>query len=268
MISLKRNSKGQFVEATGLRTRESSKYTPGQVEPFRISRSKFNDFLSCQRCFYLDRVKGLASPSTPGWSLNSTTDELLKREFDAYRDQQTPHPAFQKFGLGDVVPYQHPELERWRDSLRAGLEHQIEGSNIVLHGGVDDVWLHRTEEKLIIVDYKSQASIYPVRTQGYLAGPYHQSYKVQLDVYAYLLVKMGFPVWHTGYFYVCNADRSAPAFNCQMTFTETLVPYEWNGDWIDERLWEMIGVLNSTEVPESNPSCENCAYARARSALS
>ena len=79
MISLKRNSKGALVEATGVRSRSSSIYSPNQAGLFNISRSKFNDFLDCERCFYLDRVRGLISPSTPGWTLNETTDRLLKK---------------------------------------------------------------------------------------------------------------------------------------------------------------------------------------------
>ena len=63
MISLKRNSKKQLVEATGIRTRKSSIYNPGQSEDFKISRSKFDDFKSCQRCFYLNIVNALISPS-------------------------------------------------------------------------------------------------------------------------------------------------------------------------------------------------------------
>ena len=94
MISLKRNNKGELVPATGLRNRESSIYSPNQTEQFKISRSKFNDFLTCKRCFYLDRVKGLISPSMPGWTLNETTDILLKKEFDVCREMQTPHPIF------------------------------------------------------------------------------------------------------------------------------------------------------------------------------
>ena len=47
---------------------------------FKISRSKFSDFIDCPRCFYLDRVKGLESPSVPGWSLNVAVDELLKKD--------------------------------------------------------------------------------------------------------------------------------------------------------------------------------------------
>ena len=88
MINLKRNSKGVLVRATGLRSRDSSIYVPKQSDPFRISRSKFNDFLTCKRCFYLDRVKGLVSPSMPGWTLNETTDLLLKKEFDLCREKQ------------------------------------------------------------------------------------------------------------------------------------------------------------------------------------
>ena len=98
MISLKRNSKGELVPATGLRTKLSSMYVPNQIEGFKISRSKFNDFLKCKRCFYLDRVQGLVSPSTPGWTLNQATDLLLKKEFDECREQQIPHRIFEKFG--------------------------------------------------------------------------------------------------------------------------------------------------------------------------
>ena len=78
MISLKRNSKLEFVEAPGKRVRQSSIYHPHQEQDFKISRGKFSDFLTCPRCFYMDRVKGLASPDMPGWTLNETTDTIIK----------------------------------------------------------------------------------------------------------------------------------------------------------------------------------------------
>jgi hypothetical protein len=49
-----------------------------------------------------------------------------------------------------------------------------------------------------------------------------------------------------------------------MTFEETLVPYNWNSKWIEDRVWDMIDLLNSEELPNNNPSCENCAYALQR----
>ncbi len=76
---------------------------------------------------------------------------------------------------------------------------------------------------------------------------------------------MGFEVSPVSYFYVCNADRNAPAFHSKMIFEETLVPYEWKSKWIEDSVLEMIDLLNSEELPDSNPSCENCAYALQRS---
>jgi hypothetical protein len=267
MISLKRNTKGALVPATGHRSRESSTYKPGQLDSFRVSRGKFSDFLNCPRCFYLDRVKGLVSPSTPGWSLNETTDLLLKKEFDRCREGQNPHRIFDRFGLSNVVPFAHPAIDEWRDSLHRGLAYSIPYSNIVLTGGIDDVWQDSESAQLIVVDYKSQANTHPVTTDAYLAGIYHGGYKVQMDFYAYLLVNMGFDVSPTSYFYVCNADRGAPDFGGRMLFEETLVPYVWDSNWIGPKLVEMIDALNNEDLPDSNPACENCAYARYRASL-
>jgi len=267
VISLKRNSKKELVNATGMRTRKSSIYTPGQSEDFKVSRSKFNDFLACQRCFYLDRVKGLASPSMPGWTLNETTDLLLKKEFDVCREQQEPHRVMQNYGLDHIVPFQHEDIDKWRNSLHHGLKHRFQETNIILHGGVDDIWFDTKDKKLVVVDYKSQATNYSVDTEAYLNDAYHQSYKIQLDFYAYLLTHMGYEVSQTGYFYVCNANREAPGFFSKMEFEETLVPYQCNTSWIDEKVQAMIEMMNKTEVPQSNPSCENCAYASQRNVI-
>jgi len=264
MISLKRNRYGIPVEATGLRSNSSSRFIPNTNNPFKISRSKFNDFLTCMRCFYLDRVMGIISPSMPGWTLNETVDLLLKKEFDLCRDFQIPHRIFYKYGLDNVVPFKHNDLDKWRDSLHHGLNYKLKGTNITLFGGIDDVWFNQEEENLIVVDYKSQSNKRAVTTEHYLAGVFHQSYKVQLEFYAYLLNKMGFDVSNTGYFYVCNADREANSFEGKMGFDETLVPYELNISWIEPKISEMLSVLNSYEIPSANPSCENCAYARQR----
>ena len=99
LIDLKRNSKKELVTATGIRSRVSSVYVANQENDFKVSRSKFHDFLTCKRCFYLDRVKGLDAPGTPGWTLNETTDLLLKKEFDICRKNQIPHEIFKKIIL-------------------------------------------------------------------------------------------------------------------------------------------------------------------------
>ena len=114
MIDLKRNGKKEPVKATGVRSRESSSYTPNQTTDFKISRGRFSNFLTCKRCFYLDRVKGLDPPGTPGWTLNETTDLLLKKEFDHCREKQRAHRLFGPNGLSHIVPFDHPEMDNWR----------------------------------------------------------------------------------------------------------------------------------------------------------
>ena len=56
MIDLKRNTKGDFVKATGLNSQAWRIYKPNQKEDFKISRSRFEDFMKCSRCFYLRLV--------------------------------------------------------------------------------------------------------------------------------------------------------------------------------------------------------------------
>ena len=264
MISLKRNSKGEFVPAPGKRTTASTIYKPNQKEDFKLSRGKFSDFLSCPRCFYMDRVLGLAEPSMPGWALNSATDELLKKEFDECREKQIPHRIFKDYGLDCVVPFKHEEMDAWRDSMRRGLMHRFEDSNIILSGGVDDIWQDTKTQELIIVDYKSRAGNEAVKAESYLAGVYHQGYKIQMDFYNYLLQGMGYKTSPTSYFLVVNADKTVNGFHGNMKFSETLIPYKNDISWIATKVRDMINVMNQKTIPDSHESCENCAYTRER----
>ena len=264
MIDLKRNSKKELVPATGRRTRASSIYQPHQTEDFKISRGKFSDFLTCPRCFYMDRVIGLDSPGTPGWTLNETTDLLLKKDFDICRETQTPHRLFQDNKLEHLVPFQHQDMDKWRDSLHHGLMKRFGSTSIILTGGVDDIWQNTLNGKLVVVDYKSQANTKSLDPESYLSDAYKTGYKIQMDFYAYLLQQMGFEVEDTAYFLVCNADRNADGFYGTMAFSETFIPYHWKSDWIHDKVEEMIDLLNSNTVPQAHPSCKNCAYAMQR----
>ncbi len=260
MIDLKRNSNKEPIRATGLRSRASSSYSPNQQEDFKISRGRFFNFLTCKRCFYLDRVKGLDPPGTPGWTLNETTDLLLKREFDYCRERQIPHQLCIENELSHLVPFDHPEIDNWRNSLHKGLMLRHKNTNLILTGGIDDIWQHNITKELIVVDYKSQAKLGRVDKQDYLDDPYHEGYKIQMDFYAYLLIGMGFDVHQTSYFLVCNARRDDEEFNKRMNFDEYLVPYNWNVNWIATRVDEMYYLMNSNDIPQPNPACKNCAY--------
>ena len=246
-------------EAASFRVRKSSFYDKKSNAPFKISRYKLSNFLSCKRCFYLDRVEGLKEPSMPGWALNSAVDELLKKEFDQYRSNQKPHPMMVKHNL-DFVPFQHKDLDVWRNSLKGGISYLDEKTNLIIHGGIDDVWLDLKEKKLIVVDYKAQSSSYPVAAQSYLNSEWHLGYKLQMDIYVHILRKMNFDVSDMSYFYVCNGEKTNNKFENKINFTSTLIPYKVNTSWIEGKLLEMKKVLDLDVPPDVVPTCEKCAY--------
>ena len=132
-------------------------YDKTAKELFRLSRSKIDLFLNCPRCFYLDRKLGVAQPPGFPFSLNSAVDKLLKKEFDIHRANGTQHPLMKTYGI-DAVPLDHEKIDEWRDSLRGGITLQIDGSNVVVTGGVDDIWINPKKE-YIIVDYKATSKV-------------------------------------------------------------------------------------------------------------
>jgi hypothetical protein len=245
--------------ANGLRSRKSSMYQRGTNEPFVISRSKFSSFIDCSRCFYLDRVKGLKEPSMPGWSLNSAVDELLKKEFDFHRKEKTPHSIMVENKL-NLIPFDHPEIDKWRESLTGGISYLDNETNLILKGGIDDVWFDQDSKELIVVDYKAQSTSYSVETKSYLESKFHQGYKRQMDIYVHILRNMDFKVSNLTYFLVCNAEKSFKKFGEKLNFTVTLIPYKADPAWIPGKIKEMKKTLESKVVPDFNENCERCTY--------
>ena len=260
MINLHRNKKnGRLLPNNAIKL-ERFIYKSGQNEIFSISRSKFGDFLKCKRCFYLNTVMGLKEPGTPGWALNSATDELLKKEFDEYRKNQTQHPIMIKYKLKNIFPFQHKDLDKWRDSLHYGYKYIHKEFNLELKGGIDDLWFDKKKEELIIVDYKSTStSKYEINEKNYLDDSFHDDYKNQMNFYAYIFEKGGFKV-QTTYFLVVNGLKKGRFFNNELKFEPTLVEYKPTTDHIEDKLKEMKNVMDTNKIPSIRSECENCTY--------
>ena len=246
-------------EVIPIRTRKGSIYQKGTNEVFKISRSKFSNFIDCPRCFYLERVIGLKDPGMPGWALNTAVDELLKKEFDHYRKIQKPHPLVTKNKL-NFIPFQHEKIDYWRDALRGGIAFTDPDTNLEIHGGVDDIWFNPETKELAVVDYKAQSKKEAVETEAYLEDQYHQSYKVQMDIYVYILRQMKFKVSDTAYFLVCNGLKTPDKFDATLQFDLTLVPYKTSDSWVKNKIIDMKKTLESKDVPELNKYCEKCLY--------
>ena len=243
----------------GFRSKANSMYQKGSNEPFTISRSKFSNFINCSRCFYLDRVKGLKEPSMPGWALNSAVDDLLKKEFDKHRKEKTPHPIMKEYNL-NFIPFDHPDVDKWRQSLSSGISYLDKETNLIIKGGIDDVWYDLDKEELVVVDYKAQSNNTPVETEAYLESKFHQGYKRQMDIYVHILRNMDFKVSNKTYFMVCNGEKTNEEFGNKIDFKTVLIPYEADPSWIPNKIKEMKKTLESDKVPEYNEDCESCVY--------
>jgi CRISPR/Cas system-associated exonuclease Cas4 (RecB family) len=232
-------------------------YDKNSTQSFRLSRSKIDLFLNCPRCFYLDRRLGVAQPPGYPFSLNSAVDKLLKKEFDTHRANKTPHPLMKTYGI-DAVPLAHEKIDEWRDSLRAGITFKIDDENVVITGGVDDVWVTPNGE-FIIVDYKATSKDAEVT----LDADWQIGYKRQMEIYQWLFRQNGFKVSPVGYFVYCNGDTDPAAFDGKLEFDIKVIPYEGNTDWVEQTILDAIKCLKADEMPDPGEDCDFCKYRKA-----
>jgi len=239
--------------------RQRNLYDPESEKPFKLSRTRLDRFIECPRCFYLDRRLGVDRPPGFPFNLNSAADALLKTEFDIYREQRKPHPHYMQAHGIDAVPFQHPELNDWRNNFK-GVQHLHEPTNLLIHGAVDDVWQAANGE-LIVVDYKATSKNSAVS----LDAEWQRGYKRQLEIYQWLLRRNGFTVSDTGYFIYCNGDRRHKEFAEQMQFMVSVLPYTGSDAWIEETILDAHHCLHSDSAPPLiSGSCDYCAYHSAR----
>ncbi|PIP87250.1 hypothetical protein COW81_01170 [Candidatus Campbellbacteria bacterium CG22_combo_CG10-13_8_21_14_all_36_13] len=222
-------------------------------DKWRLSRSKIDLFLECQKCFYLDNKLGTKRPPGFPFNLNSAVDALLKKEFDIHRRAQTPHPLMVKFGI-DAVPFEHKDIDTWRENFE-GVEAFYEEGGFYVSGAVDDVWVN-TSGELHVVDYKSTSKDEEVT----LDAEWQNGYKRQMEVYQWLLRKNGFKVSNMGYFVYANARKDKDTFEGKLEFRMKIIPYDGDDSWVDGAIRDAKECLGRNTIPGSSNTCEYCAY--------
>ena len=240
-------------------TRTRNLFDPASGEPYALSRSKLALFLECPRCFYLDRRLGVNRPDGPPFTLNIAVDELLKKEFDAYRAEGAPHPLMVKFGV-EAVPLRDPRMDAWRDNRKGVRVSHATGFDVF--GAVDDVWVDE-RGSLIVVDYKATSTEKSIT----LDDGWKDGYKRQMEVYQWLLRRQGEAVDSRGYFVFANADKAKASFDAHLQFVLTVVPYDGDDSWVEDALIEAHSCLSEARAPSPNKDCGWCAYRRAAKSL-
>lgn len=236
--------------------REKNIFSEVETKPYKLSRSKIENFMRCKRCFYLDRKFGTEQPPMFPYTLNNAVDTLLKKEFDKYRIENKAHPYLIENGI-DAIPFSHSELDNWRMNQR-GIKYHHEATNFIVTGAVDDVWVNSERQQVLIVDYKATSTKMDVTLEG------RDSYKRQMEIYQWLFRKNGFDVSSTGYFVYCNGDSSLWEFKNTLQFKVSLLLYEGDDSWVEGTLFDIKACLTSKAFPESSKDCDYCAYYDAR----
>ena len=233
-------------------------FDPSSDESFRVSRSKIDLFLNCPLCFYLDCRLGVGRPPGFPFALNSAVDKLLKKEFDIHRAKKRAHPLMSAYGLNDVIPYEHKDLEIWRDNFK-GIRHEYKKENLLVTGAVDDVWINVKTGEIIIVDYKSTSKEEKVS----LDKEWQIGYKRQMEIYQWLFRQQGFDVSEMGYFVYCNGKTDREAFDAKLEFEIDLIPYTGNTNWIPDALKDLKSCLLLDKPPKPAKDCDYCNYRKA-----
>jgi hypothetical protein len=221
--------------------------------PFKLSRSKIQNYLDCPRCFYIDRRCGTDQPPGFPFTLNSAVDTLLKRDFDGYRAMGKPHPMMIEHGI-NAIPFSHPDLDEWRQNFK-GLQYLHEPSNFIITGAIDDLWINRAGE-LMVIDYKATSTSKEIT----LDEEYRQSYKNQMEIYQWLLRQKDFTVSDTGYFVYCNGDTTKDSFDARLDFNISVIPYHGNDSWVEPTLMEIKDCLTRDCIPSPSDCCAFCQY--------
>lgn len=193
--------------------------------------------------------------------INSAIDALLKAEFDTYRKEGKQHPWQIEFKV-DAKPFAHEDLERWRHVF-TGVQHLHKPTNLLISGGVDDVWVTPKGE-LVVVDYKATAKAKEITDLD--DSKWHDSYRRQMEVYQWLLRGEGHKVSDTGYFVYANGIAAKDGFFNKVEFRTNIFPYKGSDKWVEPTLVKIKQTLEN-DMPKEADDCEFCAYARARTQL-
>jgi CRISPR/Cas system-associated exonuclease Cas4 (RecB family) len=234
--------------------RSRNLYNPEGEKPFKLSRSKVDNFVSCKRCFYIDRRLGVGQPPGFPFNINSAVDELLKNEFDQYRELGKPHPYMESVNR-NLIPYKHEKLDEWRENFK-GVQFHDKETNFILTGAVDDLWFDLDTEEVIVVDYKATSK----NSEVSIDAEWQQGYRRQMDFYQWLLRKNDLNVSDVGYFVYCNGDRKKATFDNKVHFKVSVLEYIGNSSWIENTIVEIKELLDQNSTPEFDEDCTYCSY--------
>ena len=222
--------------------------TPSAKDQVTLSRSQLDLFTECPRCFWLRNRHDVKQPASLPFALNSAIDGLLKVEFDTFRAARKLPPILAEHGVKAKLFEDTEKLTEWRNNFR-GLRWKDPKTGHTLFGAVDDI-LEFPDDSLAVVDYKSsgakEATLYP-------------SYQLQMDVYTYLLQRLGYRTAPKAYlaFFIAEKDQG---FNGQLPFRAQVLEVTPEPDRVHDLFKQAVALAQSQDEPEPGVECDLCRW--------
>lgn len=212
--------------------------------PYLLSPSTINLMLDCPKCFWLQFNKNIKRPEGIFPSLPSGMDKILKEHFDSYIDKNELPPVLIKHNIKEKLFSDRELLNKWRNP-KIGITFKDEKGNI-LKGAVDNLLING--KNLVVLDYK---------TRGYdLKNDTHEHYRIQLDLYNFLLRKNNYETEDYSYLLFYHPDKIVENV---FLFHTHLIKIEVNIKEA-ENTWKKALETLEKPIPESSANCEYCKY--------
>ena len=119
-----------------------------------------------------DRKLGVGQPDGFPFNINIAVDDLLKKEFDSFREKNEPHPYMNETNR-NLIPFKHEMIDEWR-SMNKGVQYHDTKTNFILYGAVDDLWFDLDSNEVIVADYKATAKYSDVSIDEEWQGGYRR----------------------------------------------------------------------------------------------
>ena len=213
-----------------------------------LSRSQLDLLVKCPRCFWLQNRHGVKQPKGYPLALNIAMDHLLKKEFDEYRAAGKLPPMLVEHHIEASLLSDTGKLDEWRNNFR-GLRWTDPKSGHTLYGAVDDI-LEFPDDSLAVLDYKSS---------GAKEVTLYDSYQLQMDVYTFLLQRLGYRTAPKAYFAFFIAVKD-DGFNGRLPFRAQLLEVTPEPDRVHDLFKRAMALTQSEDEPEPGVACDLCRW--------
>lgn len=205
----------------------------------KLSPSSLNLLEDCPRCFWLDKIRKIKRPAGPMSSIPIKMDSIIKHYFNKYRELNELPPIIQGKIFGKLAVDMPKTLK-------------YEEENGITLWGRPDEYFELEDKNIVAFDHK---------TKSKAPDNIHSSYKLQLNVYSYLLKAMGYKTTNRAYLAFYYPDdcelHNGMCIHCSVIEMKT------NPSHAKNLVVKAYKVLNGP-MPKPSDNCEYCKWVEER----